>query len=104
MQQEVATQQEEKEEEKLKFIKINIVAKMYGVSIKTVRRWCYAGLLTAYRLPLSSRIILSVKEIEEMDKKIRKVIELSSSGSGIDPLALHYWKTKAGEKSPLDED
>lgn len=53
-----------------KFLSVNEVAKIVGVTPLTVRNWDKKGRLTAYRNPVNNYRLYKIEEVEELIKKI----------------------------------
>lgn len=60
-----------------KFLTVNEVAKIFGVTPLTVRNWDKKGQLTAHRNPVNNYRLYLVNEVEELMKKIE-----TSKGNG----------------------
>ncbi|OGN19304.1 MAG: hypothetical protein A3I32_02735 [Candidatus Yanofskybacteria bacterium RIFCSPLOWO2_02_FULL_45_10] len=60
-----------------KFLTVNEVAKIVGVSPLTVRNWDQRGLLIAHRNPLNNYRLYRVEDVEALVNKIE-----TSQGSG----------------------
>lgn len=53
-----------------KFLSVNEVAKIIGVTPLTVRNWDKKGRLRAYRNPVNNYRLYKIEDVEELMKKI----------------------------------
>ena len=53
-----------------KFLSVNEVAKIVGVTPLTVRNWDKKGRLTAYRNPFNNYRLYKIEDVENLMKKI----------------------------------
>lgn len=68
-----------------KFLNVNEVAKLLGVTPLTIRNWDQKGKLTAYRHPMNNYRLYKVEDVEnilkdiDQSKGIKPIVHKSSS-------------------------